>query len=316
MGEVHFQVRSNDGRTLLHGVEWIPEGEVRAVVQLVHGMAEHIERYRAFAQYLNGYGILAVGHDHLGHGGSVLSKEDYGYFAAENGNQILVRDIHRIFVRTQKKYERVPYVMFGHSMGSFLVRQYLCCYGTGLDGAVICATAYQPQWLVKTALGICRAEAQLFGWHYRSRLFQWMAAGSYNAAFRPNRTSADWICRDEAVVDAYEADERCGFVFTLNGFYNLFLTLYKIIRKEYLGRMPRNLPVLFIAGEKDPVGSCGEGVRKVTELFEQTGMKNVERRLYPGARHEVLNEKNKEEVFADVLDWMYRQKLLRAEGEK
>ena len=137
-----------------------------------------------------------------------------------------------------------------------------------------------------------------------------MVAGSSNAAFKPNRTPSDWLCRDEAVVDAYMEDPRCGFPFTLNGFYNLFLTLYKIIRKEYLERMPRNLPVLFIAGDKDPVGNFGKGVQDVAELFEKTGMKNVECKLYHDARHEVLNERNKEEVFGDVLAWMEKNQLV------
>lgn len=310
MRENHFQFRSNDNHTQIHGIEWIPDGEVKAVVQLVHGMAEHIERYRTFAQYLNEHGILVVGHDHLGHGGSAASEADYGYFAEENGNQILVRDIHRVFQLTKKEYGNVPYILLGHSMGSFLARQYICCYGTELDGAVISGTAMQPEWLLKVALGLCKAEAKIFGWRYRSKLFQYMVAGSSNAAFKPNRTSCDWLCRDEAVVDAYVEDARCGFPFTLNGFYNLFLTLYKIIRKEYLERMPRDLPVLFIAGEKDPVGNCGKGVAEVAELFERTGMRNVECKLYPEARHEVLNERNKEEVFGDVLAWMEKNRLV------
>lgn len=310
MREEQFQLPSNDEKTQLHCVKWIPDGEIKAVVQLVHGMAEHIERYRTFAQYLNRQGILVAGHDHLGHGDSIVSKEEYGYFAAKNGNRILVKDIHRVYQKVRNEYEGVPYILMGHSMGSFLVRQYLCCFGTGLDGAVVCGTGFQPQWLLKTALGLCRIEAQLFGWYHRSKLFQWMVSGSYNAAFRPNRTASDWLCRDEAVVDAYEADERCGFPFTLNGYYNLFLTIYKIERKEYLERMPRNLPVLFIAGEKDPVGGSGEGVRKAAALFEEIGMRDVTCRLYPGARHEILNEHNKEEVFKDVLDWLEQKQLI------
>lgn len=309
MREEQFQILSNDGKTQLHGVRWIPDGEVRAVVQLVHGMAEYIERYRTFAGYLNEHGILVVGHDHLGHGDSVGPEKEYGYFADEHGNRILVQDIHLIYQKTKKEYRGVPYVLMGHSMGSFLVRQYLCCFGKGLDGAVICGTAFRSESMLKIALGLCRMEAQLIGWHTKSRLFQRMISGSYNAAFSPNRTASDWISRDEAVVDAYESDERCGFPFTLNGYYNLFLTLYKIGRKEYLEKMPREIPVLFIAGEKDPVGNCGEGVRKAIALFEQVGMCDIESKLYPQARHEILNELNKEEVFDDVMSWLDRKLL-------
>lgn len=310
MREEQFQILSNDGKTQLHGVKWIPDGEVRAVVQLVHGMAEHIERYRTFAGYLNAHGILVVGHDHLGHGYSVGSEKEYGYFADEHGNRVLVQDIHLIYQKTKKEYSGVPYVLMGHSMGSFLARQYLCCFGKGLDGAVICGTAFRPQKMLKLALGFCRAEARFLGWHAHSKLLQWMVSGSYNTAFRPNRTSFDWLCRDEKVVDAYEADEQCGFPFTLNGYYNLLLTLYKIGRKEYLEKMPRELPVLFIAGEKDPVGNFGEGVKTSIDLFKQIGMRDVESKLYPEARHEILNEINKEEVFEDVMNWLERKQLI------
>lgn len=310
MREEHFYIQSNDNHTKIHVMKWIPDGEIRAVVQLVHGMAEYIERYREFAQYLNEHGIFAVGHDHLGHGDSAVSEADYGYFAKENGNQILVRDIHRVFLQTKKEYGQVPYVILGHSMGSFLVRQYVCCYGTELDGAIISGTASQPEWMLKAALGLCRLEAQILGWRYQSRLFQFVVAGSSNTAFKPNRTSCDWLSRDESVVDAYVEDPRCGFTFTLNGFYNLFLTLYKIGRKEYLERMPRRLPVLFLAGEKDPVGNFGKGVQEAVDLFQKTGMKDVECKLYPDARHEVLNELNKEEVYGDVLLWMEQHHLL------
>lgn len=304
MREEHFYFTSSEGSVRIHGVRWIPEGRVQAVVQLVHGMSEYIERYRDFAGFLTEHGIAVTGHDHLGHGDSVHTKEDYGYFAKEDGNRMLVRDMHKILCMTKKKYPDVPYVMLGHSMGSFLARQFLCCYGTELDGAVICGTGYYPEGIIRAGLAVCRIEAAVFGWKYRSRLLNWMMFGSFNKQFGPNRTESDWLCRDEAVVDAYVADERCGFPFTLNGYYNLFLTLYKIGRREYLDRMPRDLPVLFIAGEKDPVGDCGKGVRQVEELFKKVGMRSVECTLYPENRHEILNELNRQEVYADVLAWM------------
>lgn len=309
MREEHFNFTSAEGKVRIHGVKWIPEGEVRAVLQLVHGMAEHVERYREFARFLTLQGILVVGHDHLGHGASVHSQEDFGYFAEKYGNRVLVQDMHRVLQKTKKEYPDVPYVMFGHSMGSFLARQFLCCYGTELDGAVICGTGYHPEWLVRAALALCRMEAAVFGWRYRSRLFRFMMSDSFNLQFRPNRTTADWLCKDEEIVDGYVADEKCGFSFTLNGNYNLFLTLLKIGRKEYLERMPRELPVLFISGKEDPVGSCGKGVTTVAKLFDQVGMKNVNCILYPEDRHEILNEPDRDKVYADVLAWMQKNVL-------
>lgn len=304
--EEHFSFISKQGSVKIHGMRWIPDGEIRAVVQLVHGMAEHMERYREFAMFLAQKGILVVGHDHIGHGESVESEQDYGYFAKENGNQVLIQDMHQIVLRTKKSYANLPYIMFGHSMGSFLTRQYLCCHGKELDGAVICGTGDMPALVLKAGMLICRTEAALRGWKARSELIRLISFGSYNAGFKPNRTTCDWLTRDEKVVDAYMADPKCGFTFTLNGYFNLFLTIYKIGRTEYLRRMPHELPVLFIAGEKDPVGNCGKGVRAAAERFKKSGMRNVDCILYPEDRHEILNELDKQTVYNDVLAWIHK----------
>lgn len=301
--EEHFEFQSQREGVRCHAMRWIPEGEVRAVVLLVHGMAEHIERYREFAQYLANHGILAAGHDHLGHGRSASEKE-YGYFASTHGDRTLVRDIHTLCRTIKKDYPDVPCVLFGHSMGSFLTRQYLCSFGTQLDGAVICGTGCMPEALLRMALVLCRAQARMFGWKYRSRLLSFLTSGSFNLRFRPNRTSADWLCKDEKTVDQYVSDPMCGFRFTLNGYYNLFLSMLKTGRREYLERMPRRLPVLFIAGAEDPVGGCGKGVMRAVQLFQDVGMKHVECKLYAGDRHEILNETDRQTVFEDVLGWL------------
>ncbi len=308
--EEHFQFNSNEGTVRSHGVRWIPEGEARAVLQIVHGMTEHVERYREFAMYLANQGILVVGHDHLGHGDSVKSPEDYGFFAEKDGNNILIADMRKVYRITKKRQGDVPYVFLGHSMGSFLTRQYLCMYGGELDGAVICGTGCPPAAVARLGMAICRAEAKRHGWRYRSPLLKNMSLGSYNKKFAPNRTSVDWLTRDEGVADSFVEDAKSGFDFTLNGYYNLFLSLTRVVRKDSLQRMPKELPVLFISGEEDPVGDFGKGVRKAVRLFRKNGMKDVECRLYPEDRHEILNEPDKQQVYEDVLDWMERKKLL------
>lgn len=307
--EEHFYFTSYEGSVRSHGMRWIPEGTVHAVLQIVHGMAEHIERYREFAVFLAERGIAVVGHDHLGHGRTAQTPEDFGYFAEKNGNGILVEDIHKVLQITRKIYRRQPYILLGHSMGSFLTRQFLCQYGKELDGVIICGTGYHSPATLKVGKRLCKSEANIYGWHRRSGLMLRMAFGSYNKKFQPIRTENDWLSRNEENVDRYEADPMCGFPFTLNGYYNLFVTLQNIINKENLARMPKQLPVFFIAGESDPVGEYGKGVRKVERLFRESGMQNVECRLYPEDRHELLNELDRERVYEDIWEWLGKNKL-------
>lgn len=309
--EEHFYFPSAEGTMQIHGMRWVPEGEVKAVFQITHGMSEHIERYRDFAMYLAGLGILVVGHDHLGHGGSVPSEKEFGYFAKENGNKILVSDIHRLVRMTKRDYKKLPYILLGHSMGSFLARQYLCQHGGELDGAIICGTGYHSYAEARLGMLVAKSEALLHGWEYRSRLLWWMTFGSFNAKFKDTCTDCDWLCRDYAVVEAYIRDPLCGFAFTVNGYYNMLKGISKIARPEYLERMPKELPVLFIAGESDPVGNFGKGVRRVEKEFRKIGMQHVACKLYPEDRHELLNELDKKTVYKDIVKWLEENGLLQ-----
>ena len=300
----HFEFLSNDHITLIHAVKWVPEGEVKAVLQISHGMVEFVERYDLFAQYLAERGVLVVGNDHLGHGRSIRSKEDYGYFASEHGNMVLIKDIHRLRKMMQELYPAAPYFLLGHSMGSFLTRQYICCYGRGLSGVIIMGTGYQPRAVVKTGMMLCESLAKVYGWRHRSRLVDAMAFGGYNKGMSQPRTDRDWLTKDEKIVDAYIADERCQFMFTLNAYYNMFLGLYKLTSPSYLKKMPKKLPVFFVAGADDPVGNYGKSVMKVYGEFKDLGMRDVKCRLYPGDRHEILNELDKEKVFEELYKWL------------
>lgn len=300
----HIQFLSNDHITLIHAVKWVPEGEVKAILQISHGMCEFAERYDAFAEYLAERGIMVVGNDHLGHGESVRSKEEYGYFAEENGNCTLIRDLHRLRRMVQEDYPHTPYFLLGHSMGSFLARQYICCFGKGLAGAVIMGTGYHSANTAKLGMTVCKVLAGMKGWRYRSRLVDSLAFGGYNRGLKNPRTDKDWLTKDEKIVDAYLADERCAFRFTLNAYYNMFLGIYKLASVGYLKKMPRNLPVLFVAGADDPVGACGKGVLKVYGQFKELGMKNVKCRLYPGDRHEILNETDREKIYGELYTWI------------
>lgn len=293
------------GRTL-HAFRCIPEGEVRAIVQLSHGMVEFIDRYKPLAEDLAGRGILVTGHDHLGHGGSIRTKDDYGYFAEPDGNRAVLDDLHAMTTLTKQLYPGVPYFLLGHSMGSFYARQYLCEYGAELDGAILMGTGYQPKALVTLARTVCRMLAVFFGWHHRSRLVRDLSFLGYNKGLE-GRTPHDWLNRDPAEVDKYRADERCMFTFTLNAYYSMFTGILRLYDPDFLNRMPKDLPLLFLAGDADPVGEQSKGVQRAIDSLKAVGVQNITQKFYPGARHELLVEINRQEVFADIGNWLDQQ---------
>lgn len=294
-----FYFPSSDGMTKIHAVEWIPEGEVIAVLQIVHGMVEHIERYDDFGYFLASRGIYVTGHSHLGHGNSVISKERWGYFAKEHGNDCLIGDIHELKNMTQKKYSGIPYFMLGHSMGSFLLRQYLGMNPKGLAGAIIIGTGNQPDFIVKAGKAVCRLAASIKGWEYRSSFVNSFVVGSFE-----KKMGGGWISRNEENVKAYKEDPMCGFVFTLNAFYSMFEGIEKVNAGEKSAKIPKELPVLFASGSEDLVGNCGKGVRAVYERYRKMGIRDVKLRLYDKDRHEILNETDKEMVYEELFDWV------------
>ncbi len=293
------------GRTL-HAFRCEPEGEVRAVLQLSHGMVEFIDRYKPLAESLAERGIVVTGHDHLGHGGSIRTKEDYGYFAEPDGNRAVLDDLHAMTVLTKARYPGVPYFLLGHSMGSFYARQYLCEWGDELDGAIIMGTGFQPKALVRLAKDLCRVLAAFHGWYYRSKLVADLSFTGYNKGLE-GRTTHDWLNRDQAEVDKYLADERCTFTFTLNAYYSMFSGILRLYDPAFLARMPKDLPLLFLAGDADPVGERSAGVKRAVQSLRDAGVQDIEVKFYPGARHELLVETNRQEVFADIGNWLERQ---------
>ncbi len=280
----------------------LPEGRPRAVLQMTHGMAEHIGRYEELARFLTQRGIAAVGHDHLGHGRTAASPAEYGYFGRPDGNRLLLEDLHAVtrWGKALPELQGAPWFLLGHSMGSFYARQYLCEYGGELAGAVIMGTGWQPRAAVLAGQALCHILAAVKGWHYRSKLVDGMAFGGYNRSFEPARTPRDWLNRDPKEVDRYQADSACGFCFTLNGYDSLFAGLARLCDKKLLARVPKDLPLLFLAGADDPVGDRGRGVEKAARSLREAGVREIEVKLYPGARHELLVELNRQEVFADI----------------
>lgn len=299
-----FYYNSDFDDKKIHAVRYIPKCEIRGILQISHGMVEYIERYEDFANYLCEYGFLVVGNDHRGHGCSVESDNDYGYFAEKNGNKAVLEDLRKLTEITEKEYPEVPYFLLGHSMGSFYARQYLCEYGNKLNGAVIMGTGCQPKVLVSLGKALTRVIAVFKGWHYRSSFVNNMAFGGYNKKFEPALTPKDWLTKDKKIVAEYIAEKRCSFIFTLNGYYSMFTGIKKLYNKSFLARMPKNLPVFFMSGKDDPVGDFSLGVEKAVKQFKNAGMKNVRLKIYNNDRHEILNETDRQIVYADILKWL------------
>lgn len=291
------------GAGQIHCCRWSPEGEVKAVLQIVHGIAEFVERYDAFANYLNSLGYLVVAEDHMGHGKSINGEGIQGYF--HGGWFSAVDDTYRLLKDTKAEYPDVPYILFGHSMGSFMARTILCKYpDSGIAAAIICGTGWQPTFalpaLIKVVEGICRKTGET----KPNEKLQGMVFGSYNGKVEHPRTPYDWLTRDAKIVDDYVAHPLCGFTASCGLLREMMKGIYYIQQPKNLANMRKDLPVFFIAGGDDPVGSYGKGIHQAAEAFRKAGMTDVSVRIYPLCRHEILNEINKEEIFEDVSQWV------------
>lgn len=295
---------SNDGKTTIHATVWRPESAPRGVVQIIHGMCEYGARYAPFAERLASLGFLVVADDHLGHGKSVQSPDRLGYFDDKRDYMTVIKDIRHLHLLTLKETGGLPYFVLGHSMGSFFCRKYISLYGRELAGAVIMGTGFKSKLTLNTAIAMTRLNALFKGWNNRSRIIKKLAFGAYNKKFKPARTGEDWLSKDEKNVDDYIADELCGFDFTDNGYYVLFSVIKQACAKKTIKAVPENLPVYFVAGDKDPVGDYGKGVIMAAEKFREAGVKSVQLTLYEDARHEILNDFCKERVTQDIIDFI------------
>ena len=294
---------SCNGKNLIHVRTCVPDSSPVGVIQIAHGIAEHAERYDPFASFLALHGFLTVSNDHLGHGKSVSSDEELGYFAGSDGWDLAVGDMQILHTRTAEAHPGLPYFLFGHSMGSFLARTFLIKYEVGLTGAVICGTGQQADGLIRLGRAFGRAEIRRKGSQYRSPLLNGIAFGGYNRVMTDRRTDYDWLSRDSETVDRYLADPLCGFVPTASLFADMMDGIAFITERDNLARMNKSLPVLFISGDKDPVGEYGKGVIKAYTSFLNAGMTDVTLKLYHGCRHEILNELCRNQVMNDVLNW-------------
>ncbi|MCD7755776.1 MAG: alpha/beta hydrolase [Firmicutes bacterium] len=292
----------SNGEGKIHYCRWTPDGDVKAIVQIVHGIAEYAQRYDHFANYLNGFGILVVAEDHMGHGKS-METGTRGYFAG--GWFAAVEDICQLYRMTREEFPDVPYVLFGHSMGSFLARTILIRHPEmALSAAILCGTGWMPAPVLQAGRAAGAQICKKNGEREPSEFMQSLAFGSYNRKVEHPRTAYDWLNRDNRAVDAYLADPACGFTASAGLLRDMLGGMLYNQEQKNLARMNPALPVFFIAGGDDPVGSYGKGVRRTAEAFRKAGMRDVSVRIYPLCRHEILNEINKQEIYEDVVQWL------------
>ncbi len=299
-----FTFLSSNGKTNIRVRRCDPDGEVRGIVQIAHGIAEHVERYDDFARFLAENGFVVFANDHLGHGKSINDESELGFFAETGGWEMAVEDMRKLHDIAAAQFPELPYFLFGHSMGSFLARTYIIYFRSGLNGVILSGTGQQPKALVVGGKLLGKLEMNKKGAKYKSEKLNNLAFGKYNDGFDTPRTISDWLSRDEAEVDKYIADPLCGYIPSAGLFHDMMCGIEFISKPRNVQRMKKDLPVYFMSGDADPVGENGKGVLRAYKSFLAAGMKDVAMKLYHEGRHEMLNELNKEEVYKDILNWI------------
>ena len=286
---------------------WAPDSKPVAAVQISHGMAEHAARYAEFAERLTQAGFVVYANDHRGHGKTAGSLEKAGHFADKNGWKLTVQNLKDLNDLIRKEQGDIPCFMLGHSMGSFLARNYMHLHGDTLKGVILSGSGGTPG--VVLAGGRMAAKmAMVTGKRKKpSPTLDKMSFGSFNSKFAPNRTAFDWLSRDNEHVDRYINDPFCGFICTGTFFHEVLGGIKAIQKKSNIARIPKTLPIFIVAGANDPVGNNTRALSQLIDTYTKAGIKNVEHKFYTDARHEILNEINREEVYADIVNWLKKQ---------
>lgn len=300
-----FYLPSVDGKRRIHGMQWGPSEEAKAVILIAHGMIEHIGRYEEFAEAMNEAGIAVIGHDHPGHGKTAL-PDRLGRFDEENGAACVLEDMRKIAEYAKRQYPGMPRFLLGHSMGSFFGRRFITLYGDLLNGAIFMGTGSQPTLVLKAAQYLVKRAVARDGREACDEKLHRMVLGSYNKRFEKGRTEHQWLSRDEEENRRYEADPYCQFHFSNGAYEDFFQVMIDVKKEMQFDRIPKDLPVLFLSGAKDPVGEEGKGVKRAYTSLCRNGLTEVEMKLYPEARHELLKELNRDEVYRDIAEWVSR----------
>ncbi len=309
-----FTFKGSDGKEIFTH-KWLPENEadIKAVIQISHGMAEHSARYKRFAEKLTASNFGVYANDHRGHGQTAGTIENLGHIDSLNnstdnaGWDLVVNDMSKLTATIKKNHPNVPVFIFGHSMGSFLTRDYMFTYGNDIDGVILSSTAGDPGMLGKAGRVIAKIESILKGTTTQSPFLDKLSFGNFNKAFKPNRTDFDWLSSVDEEVDKYINDPYCGTVFKTGFFIDLLNGINKINKTANIQNIPKTLPVYLFSGTNDPVGDFTKGVINVHKSFEKAGIKDLSIKFYENGRHEMLNEVNREEVYNDVISWFESQ---------
>lgn len=300
-----FYYLSADNKTQIHAVKWKPEKEIIGVIQIAHGVTEHILRYEQFAKFFTQKGFVVVGNDHLGHGTSIAKNSKPMYFGPKNSWNFVVQDIETCRKMTKEKYSDIPYVLLGFSLGSFLVRTYLIDYAKEpIDASIIMGTGYIPNFKIAIAKMIANNETKKVGEENTSPVIKSLTFETYNKLFKPNRTECDWLCSNEKAIDEYLADPLRGKNYSAGLFIELLSGMQYTSNLKNIKKMNKKIPIFLLSGDKDPVGEFGKGVIKTFDILRKAGIENVDIKLYKDLRHDILHEENRNNIYADIYNWL------------
>ena len=316
MSKNEFFFRSNDNVTNIHIVRWMPKGDVLGIVQINHGITEHIGRYEELAKFLNSKGILVVGMDLLGHGMSTNNGDKKMYFGPAGSYKKVLADIEYILKHTKESYPDVPYVMLGLSLGAFLTSSFLIDYPGAVDGAILIGYGYISNLSYKLAMMAVNSEAKKYGEDKSTDKINYLSFGSYNDKYKPNRTNFDWLCKNEKSLDLYISDSLRGENITVGLFREMLNAMIYSCTSSNIKKMDKTKPIYLLSGDDDYVGNRGKGVKKSLSLFKSCGVTDVGLKLYHNYRHDILHEEGNEQVFNDIYNWIVNKKLVNGETKK
>lgn len=305
--EKHFTFRSKDQREIFV-YQWMREDQaIRGIMQISHGMAETAARYKRFANVLTENGFVVYANDHRGHGKSADNIDKLGYLGEDDGFKLLVDDIARLTYRIRKEHPNLPIYLFGHSMGSFAAQRYIMDYPNEINGLILAGSNGEQGFTLTAGKIISKIEMLFRGKKAKSKLMNTLTFGSYNKHFEPQTTGSEWLTRDKEELAKYLANPYCGTIFPTSFYYYFLDSLQYIEAEDNFHKIPTALPIFIISGDQDPVGDFGQGVVKLKERYENQGVKDLEIKLYKGARHELLNEINRDKVTEDIINWLERR---------